>query len=267
MKNCGLVADVGGTNVRFALVDLDHPRRVALQAPRKLVSRAYGSIVDAAKAYLCGVNAEVSLAAAVFAVAGRSTTRNPAHKPSMALHGRGFAGRPGCGQVHLLNDYEAIAFAVPSLGPGDLLEIGAVSPKAQGAQDGQVIAIVGPGTGLGVAGYVRAPQGVFPLVTEGGHADFAPSDDVEVEILNFLRRRYEHVSAERVLSGSGLVNLHEALCAIEGVAYETRTSHEITDETRKDPGSLSARAFGRFCAIMGSVCGNVALTMGARDGC
>ncbi len=267
MKNCGLVADVGGTNVRFALVDLDHPRRVALQAPRKLVSRAYGSIVDAAKAYLCGVNAEVSLAAAVFAVAG------PVHNEEIRLTNLQWrftaadlqAGLD-VGQVHLLNDYEAIAFAVPSLGPGDLLEIGAVSPKAQGAQDGQVIAIVGPGTGLGVAGYVRAPQGVFPLVTEGGHADFAPSDDVEVEILNFLRRRYEHVSAERVLSGSGLVNLHEALCAIEGVAYETRTSHEITDETRKDPGSLSARAFGRFCAIMGSVCGNVALTMGARDG-
>jgi glucokinase len=267
MKNYGLVADVGGTNVRFALVDLDQPRRVALQAPRKLVSRAYSSILDAAKAYLSSVKADAPLSAAVFAVAG------PVHDEEIRLTNLQWrftasdlqAGLD-VGQVHLLNDYEAIAFAVPSLGSEDLLDIGAVSPKVQKAEDRQVIAIVGPGTGLGVAGYVRAPQGVFPLVTEGGHADFAPCDDVEIEILNFLRRRYAHVSAERVLSGSGLVNLHEALSAIEGVAYDPRSSHEITDAAQKDPGSLSARAVGRFCAIMGSVCGNVALTMGARDG-
>ncbi len=170
------------------------------------------------------------------------------------------------GQVHLLNDYEAIAYAVPSLGPDDLMDIGAFPKKAGNANQNQVIGIVGPGTGLGVAGYQRTPEGIFPLVTEGGHADFAPTDDVEIEILKFLRKRYDHVSAERVLSGSGLVNLHEALAAIEGVAYEARSSHEITDAAQKNPDSLEAKAFARFCAIMGSVSGNVALTMGARDG-
>jgi glucokinase len=267
MKSYGLVADVGGTNVRFALVDLSQPRRVALQAPRKLVSRDYPSILDAARAYLASVKPDAPLASGVFAVAGPVRNeeivltnlqwRFTAAELQTSLH---------IDRVHLLNDYEAIAFAVPALGPGDLLDVGPASPPVADITDRQVIAIVGPGTGLGVAGYVHTPEGIFPLVTEGGHADFAPSDDVEIEILKFLRRRYGHVSAERVLSGSGLENLYEALSGIEGATYQARSAHEITGEAQKNPRSLCGRAFDRFCSIMGSVCGDVALTMGARDG-
>jgi glucokinase len=107
---------------------------------------------------------------------------------------------------------------------------------------------------------------VVPLVTEGGHADFAPFDDVEIEILRFLQGRLDHVSVERILSWPGLVNLHEALSAIKGVAYEPLESHQITERARLAPASLCGEVFGRFCAIMGSVCGNVALVMGAREG-
>ena len=267
MKSYGLVADVGGTNVRFGLVDLSQPGRVALQTPRKLISKSYAGMLDAAQSYLTSIKPDAPLSAAVFAVAG------PVHNEEISLTNLQWRFTASdlqkglhVGQVHLLNDYEAIAYAVPSLGPDDLMDIGAFPKKAGNAGQNQVIGIVGPGTGLGVAGYQRTPEGIFPLVTEGGHADFAPTDDVEIEILKFLRKRYDHVSAERVLSGSGLVNLHEALAAIEGVTYEARSSHEITDAAQKNPDSLEAKAFARFCAIMGSVSGNVALTMGARDG-
>ncbi len=265
MKSYGLVADVGGTNVRFGLVDLSQPRRVALQMPRKLISKSYAGMLDAAQSYLTSIKPDAPLAAAVFAVAG------PVHNEEISLTNlqwRFTSSDLQAGlhieQVHLLNDYEAIAYAVPSLGADDLMDIGAFPKNARNAERKQVIGIVGPGTGLGVAGYQRTPEGIFPLVTEGGHADFAPTDDVEIEILKFLRRRYEHVSAERVLSGSGLVNLHEALSAIEGVAYEARTSHEITDEAQKNPNSLSARTFSRFTARSWDRCAAMSRSPWAR---
>jgi glucokinase len=260
----GLVADVGGTNVRFGLLDLGKPRDLSLQAPRKLVSRDYPTIIDALRAYLSAVKLDAPISAAVLDVAG------PVHNEEIVLTNLGwhFAARDLRGvlrtdRIHLINDYEAIAYAVPHLGASDLMQIGP-GTAAGGAQG--TVAIVGPGTGLGVAGCIQTSTGVVPLVTEGGHVDFAPFDDVEIEILRFLRRRLDHVSAERVLSGPGLVNLHEALSAIKGIPYEPLESHQITDRARQAPTSLCGEVFGRFCGIMGSVCGDVALVMGAREG-
>ncbi len=265
MKNCGLVADVGGTNVRFALVDLDRPHDTALQSPRKLVSRDYAGLAEAARDYLSDLKRDTAPVAAVLAVAG------PIHDGEMRLtnlHWRlstdELRAALHIDRVDLINDYEAVAYAVPRLGAGDLVDIGPALPAS--VAERQTVAIVGPGTGLGIGGCLRTAQGVFPLVTEGGHADFAPSDDVEIEILKFLRRRYAHVSAERILSGPGLVNLHEALAGIEGAACETLTAQEITACAQQDAASFSAKVFSRFCAILGSVCGDVALVMGARAG-
>jgi glucokinase len=267
MTTYGLVADVGGTNVRFGLLDLGKPGNLKLVAPRKLVSRDYPTIVDAMGAYLCGVKPNSPISAAVLDVAG------PVHNEEIVLTNLGwhFAARDlrdvlHTDRVHLINDYEAIAYAVPHLGVSDLMEIGPAGPDLGHTDTRGTVAIVGPGTGLGVAGCIRTPTGVVPLVTEGGHADFAPFDDVEVEILKFLRRRLDHVSVERILSGPGLVNLHEALSVIKGVAYERLESHQITERARQAPSSLCGEVFGRFCGIMGSVCGNVALVMGAREG-
>jgi glucokinase len=88
----------------------------------------------------------------------------------------------------------------------------------------------------------------------------------DVAILDFLHSRFDHVSAERVLSGPGLVNLHEALSHIRGAAYQQLDAHAITDLARRDPASLCRDAFDRFCRILGSFCGDVALVMGAREG-
>jgi glucokinase len=267
MTKYGLVADVGGTNVRFGLVDLGTPGNRTLLAPRKLVSRDYPTIIDAMTAYLSAVKPEAPISAAVLDVAG------PVHNDEIVLTNLGwhFAARDLRGvlhtdRIHLINDYEAIAYAVPHLDASDLMNIGSTMPVPSNTQAWGTVAIVGPGTGLGVAGCIRTPSGVVPLVTEGGHVDFAPFDEVETEILSFLRRRFDHVSAERVLSGPGLVNLHEALSLVKGVAYEPLESHQITERARQAPASLCGEVFGRFCAIMGSVCGNVALVMGAREG-
>lgn len=255
MTRCALVADAGGTNVRFALVDLD--TAVALLQPRKFASREFASLEAAARQYLDGAGAKPSLA--VLAVAG------PVRDGHVELTNLGWrvsadgVGRAlGIASVELINDFEAIALSIPHLGAADRVDIG---PAVEGEQGGAV-AVAGPGTGFGVAGLVHGAV----LVTEGGHVDFAPADDVEIRILEFLRRRFGHVSVERILSGPGLVNLHAAMAAIGTVAYEKLSPREITARAEADPASLCAAVFARFCAILGSVAGDIALTMGARGG-
>jgi glucokinase len=265
MKNPGLVADAGGTNVRFALVDLDQRTRPELVAPRKYTSRDFTSIEDAARAYLAEQKLDARPTAAVLAVAG-PVNDNAISMTNLGWHfsGRAFGEALNIGSVCLINDYEAIAYCVSSLGRADLRDVGLAKPIRAEARE--TVAIVGPGTGLGVGGYVRTAKGLVPLVTEGGHMDFAPADDVEIEILKFLRGRYGHVSAERVLSGPGLSNLHEALSAIGGTADKRLEAHEITRLALVDANSACGQALSRFCAMLGSAAGDIALVTGARHG-
>ncbi|HTT97232.1 MAG TPA: glucokinase [Rhizomicrobium sp.] len=264
MNRFGLVADAGGTNVRFALVDLD-TAAVELCSPRKYTSRNFSSIEEAAAGYLGAQKLSAPPSFAVLSVAG-PVADNAINMTNLGwrFSGDEFGKALGIAWVRLINDYEAIAHSALALKDDDLRVIGpSVSVRAGGRR---TVAIVGPGTGLGVGGYVRTSQGLVPLVTEGGHSDFAPSDDTEDQVLKFLRDKCGHVSNERILSGPGLMNLHEALSHVEGVRYEKTESHQITAQGLADRNSLYGRVLSRFCAILGSVAGNVALTMGARDG-
>lgn len=237
----GLVADIGGTNVRFARVE-----RGALAGPRKFPSREFASLADAAKAYLDGGVAD----SAVFAVAG-PVEAGRVHLTNLGweLSEDALANALGIAQVRLINDFQAIALSLPHLDASDLCTIGP-EIDAEGT-----LAIVGPGTGLGVAGFANGTV----LVAEGGHADFAPVDDVEIGILKFLQQRFGRVSLERLLSGPGLVNLYEALGGAGRLS-----AVEITARRESDP--KAGEAFARFCAILGTAAGNIALTLGARGG-
>lgn len=263
MSSWGLVADAGGTNIRLALADLDAEATPVLRAPRKFTSRNFSGIEEAAKSYLADQDAKP--VSAVISVAGpvRDDAINMTNL-GWAFSGESLGAALVIPQIRLVNDYEAIARAIPGLSSDDLRDVGPSVAVKRG--DRETVAIVGPGTGLGVGGYVRTRDSMIPLVTEGGHADFAPTDDVEIEILKSLRKKFGHVSNERVLSGPGLVNLHEALSAIEGAIPEKLDPHDITARALQGTDSLCGKALSRFCAILGSVAGNVALTFGARDG-
>jgi glucokinase len=265
MSKYGLVADAGGTNVRFALVDLDEGAELALIAPHKFTSRDFTSIEEAARAYLSEQKREVLPVAAVLSVAG-PVSDNAIHLTNLGwtFSGGQFGKALNIDSVRLINDYEAIAYSIRHLGLGDLRDIGPVKAAKAGARE--AVAIVGPGTGFGVGGYVRTSRGLTPLVTEGGHMDFAPADDLEIEILKYLRARFGHVSVERVLSGPGLSILFEAMSAVGGGAGESLEAHDITAQALRDENSFPGRVLSRFCAILGSVAGNIALVMGARDG-
>ena len=129
------------------------------------------------------------------------------------------------------------------------------------------MAILGPGTGLGVCTVVPNGLGGYVVVPgEGGHVDFSPVDDLELAILQTLMKRHSRVSAERLLSGNGLVNIHWALCQLKGVAQMEITPAQLTERALSGNDEIAREAVDVFCRVLGSVAGNLALTVGAGGG-
>ncbi|MGI9504587.1 MAG: glucokinase, partial [Geminicoccaceae bacterium] len=221
-----LVSDIGGTNARFALVD----EAGSLEGERTLQTRDFPGVVDAATAYLDGRKVD----GVVLVVAG------PVESDRIALTNCPWAfslkeTRLALGVEHLvaMNDFVAQALSIPSLAAEDCIKLG-----GGGALDDRPIAVIGPGTGLGVAGLLKLAGRFHPIASEGGHVAFAPRDQVEADILAILRERYGHVSNERLLSGPGLVNLAMALAKIGG-----------NDLTVAEPADVVARAEREACPI------------------
>jgi glucokinase len=167
----------------------------------------------------------------------------------------------GVSRLVVINDYEALALALPTLEDGELMWLGG-GPGVAAANR----AVLGPGTGLGVAGLMRIGDAWRPVVGEGGHVSLAAQDDLESDALRVLRRQFGHVSAERVLSGPGLMNLYRALCEISAIAADAIESSEITRRALAGEDRLCALAVERFLGWLGAVAGDVALTLGARGG-
>ncbi|MEO7245871.1 MAG: glucokinase, partial [Rubrivivax sp.] len=174
----------------------------------------------------------------------------------------------GLESLLLLNDFEALSLALPRLGPAQLRPT-AGPPWSQPAHG--TLAVVGPGTGLGVGGVTELPagRGWLALPGEGGHATLAPTDDFESALLAWVRRQRPHVSAERLLSGTGLPLLHAAVVAVHGgpAPATTPLDNAAAVVTQALAGDTDAgRTIDTFCALLGSFAGNVALTLGARGG-
>jgi glucokinase len=254
-----LLGDIGGTNARFALLETDGPPA----PPDAVVVEEHAGIAEAINAYL--VRRSVvprRIVAAVLAVAG------PVAENCCVLTNSGWvvdgallAQRFDLATVRVVNDFEANAWALPVLHDADVRPIGGGQ-----AVPGEPIAVIGPGTGLGMACHVPPPRGPVVIAAEGGHATIAGADAREDAILAWLRDRFGHVSAERVLSGPGLRNLHDALAAIDGVAVPPREPPEITQRGLDGTCPVCRAALDLFCALLGSVAGNLALTLGARGG-
>lgn len=160
----------------------------------------------------------------------------------------------------MLNDFEALALSLPRLGAGQLRPHGEL-PQPRGT-----LAVVGPGTGLGVGGVTHTRHGWVAISGEGGHATLAPSDDFESELLRHVRGEFPHVSAERLLSGIGLPVLHLAVAASMGVQAQALAAEVIVERGMANEDAVCSKTLDAFCALLGSFCGNVALTLGARGG-
>ncbi len=253
-----LVGDFGGTNARLALAEF------AGEIPtignvRHYHAKDFPRAADTIAAYLAETRAKPSVA--VIAAAG-PVSHGAVHFTNVgwSLTERELATM-GLARTRIINDYVAAALATQLLEAADVHQIG---PGA--ADRRRNAAVMGPGTGFGASALIIDDDGnAVPIAAEGGHASFAPNDDVEIDVLRFLMRRLGHVSIERILSGPGLCNLHKALNAIEGVIEATEDSEAITRAALAGE-RLSLRTVMRFCAIMGSVAGNLTLTYGAQGG-
>jgi glucokinase len=161
----------------------------------------------------------------------------------------------------VVNDFAANAVAVPHLSEDDVLQVGGGAPVKDAP-----IGVIGPGTGLGVSAFVPSANGGAMIAGEGGHVTMAPATPQESALLDLMRSRFDHVSAERVLSGPGLVNLYNALCELSETPAASYSAEQITNENVWNADPRTQEATSLFCAMLGTVAGNLALTFGARGG-
>jgi glucokinase len=253
-----LVGDIGATNARFGLVS---PQGVQLHT-RTLPVDDYPTIFDAMIAYVGERGGLPMPRQGAIAIASAIT----GDRVAMTNHPWSFSisalrAQLGFDRLEVLNDFTALALALPNLKPEDRLTVGG-GVAAQGTPLG----VLGPGSGLGVSGMIPSGTGWIALAGEGGHATMAPTTDRESAVLERLRRLFDHISAERVLSGPGLVNLYNALASLDGIPSRGYTPAQITDPDLGAADALCAEATALFCAMLGTMAGNLALTLGARGG-
>ncbi|WP_199104232.1 glucokinase [Aquitalea sp. ASV11] len=252
-----LLADIGGTNARFALETAPGVLEDILVLP----CASHPTLEAAMRSYL----AEVGTRAVAHAAIGIA---NPVTDDwvQMTNHHWAFsieATRQALGLTSLIviNDFTALALSLPHLPRQELVQVGGGE-----AISGSPLALIGPGTGLGVSALLPYPGGYMPLAGEGGHVSFAPFDEREAAIWRYARDRHGHVSAERLLSGPGLVLIYHALAALAGEPGQDLSAADITTRGLSGDCPRCRETLDAFCAMLGTAAANLALTLGARGG-
>jgi len=275
-----LVADIGGTNARFGLID-----DTGIHDSRIFRCADFPSLEAAAEAYLKAAQPNPRPTRGAFAIAAPvtgdhvfMTNRGWSFSVSQVRAVLGLEKLVavndftavalsvprltlGLEKLVAVNDFTAVALSVPRLTQADRRQIGEGEPVP-----GAVVGVIGPGSGLGVSGLVPGANGWTALAAEGGHVTMAPISDRESAVLAQLRKAHDHVSAERLLSGPGLVNLYTALCILDNREPETLTPAQVHDSALAGTNPHCVEAVEMFCAMLGTVAGNLALTLGARGG-
>lgn len=256
-----LLADIGGTNARFAWQGRPGAE---IEGVETLACADYASLHDALAAYLsrCG-RAPVRACAIAIAnpVVGDQVTMTN-HHWSFSI--RDLKSRCGFERLLVLNDFTALALALPALRADETAQVGGGTP-----QSGSAIGLIGPGTGLGVSGLVPDGRGGWlPIQGEGGHATLAGTTLRERAVLERIGARLGHVSAERAVCGQGLLNILRALAELDGApaAADITTSADVTERALAGRDARCVEALALFCAYLGIAAGNLALTLGARGG-
>ncbi|MGA7965109.1 MAG: glucokinase [Gammaproteobacteria bacterium] len=253
-----LIGDIGGTNTRLALVD-EGMCWTHMQTWR---NEEFDALEEIVETYLDKQGGRPE--AAAFAVAG------PVRGGKVRLTNRGWtidadqlAKRFSLEHCRVVNDFSAVALGIPALAGDDLEQAG-----GDRAEPDAPVAILGPGTGLGVGGIVPGAdgRGGRVLVTEGGHANLAAADERQAAIIERMRRRFGHVSAERAISGQGLENLYRALGEIEGKDIGASDAAAIGKAALGGGDAIAAEALSQFFRFLGAVAGDLALSYGAFGG-
>ncbi|MYN08981.1 glucokinase [Pseudoduganella aquatica] len=262
-----LLADVGGTNARFAL----EVAPGSIQQINVLACADYPSLADALRAYLALPGVKAVAGAGI--VHGAIAIANPVTGDfvRMTNHHWEFsieALRAACGfeVLVVVNDFTALASSLPFLSDEQKRQVGGGT-----AQAGAPLGLIGAGTGLGVSGLIPSKcagkdGGWTALLSEGGHVSFSPANPTEVAILQYAWTEFDHVSAERFMSGVGIELIYRALCAHRGVAREDIAVPEIVRRALDGESALCDEVVETFCCMLGTVAGNLGVTLGAQGG-
>jgi glucokinase len=258
-----LVADIGGSNARFGWVaDADH----TITQVHTLAVNQFATPIAASENYLARVQAQLGTAyqaprCAAFAVA------TAAGQDQINFTNSHWGFSKAHVQVALqlerflvINDFEALALSLPRLHAGQIRAHDKL-PEHHGT-----LAVVGPGTGLGVGSVIETRHGWIAIPGEGGHASLAATDEFESAVLSRVRQEFSHVSAERLLSGIGLPVLYRAVAHTMGAAVEDLSTEMIVERGLQNQDTACRQTLDSFCALLGSFCGSIALTVGARSG-
>lgn len=255
-----IVADIGGTNARFALVtgktDLYSFEHIQI-----LKGADFATFEDALSAYLATLG-DIKPAAMCAAIAGPVTgDQIKMTNLSWAFSCEQVAKQFGFKAFVAMNDFAAVAAGVPLMTPEHL-----VTFKGGEVQEGGNKAVFGPGTGLGVAGVINHKGQWLPNPCEGGHINIAPSSAFEADVIKAAIAHHGHVSAESFISGPGLVNLYNAICEVEGREKAALEPKDVTAKALDGSDSTCVTTLNTFCSLLGSFAGNLALTYGATGG-
>jgi|SRR5574344_421347 glucokinase len=259
MAKFALVGDVGGTNARLALCDMDTG---AISETTVYSALEHGSLEDVVKLFFAA-HKDAVIKNACIAIACPIT----GDKVSMTNNPWTFSiaemkANLGLDVLDIINDFTGVSMAIPALAPTDLVQFG-----GEEVQKGKPIAIYGAGTGLGVAHLFNFNDTWYSVPGEGGHVDFAPNSEEEDDLLEVLREEVGHVSCERLLSGMGLVNIYRAIVLSDDRDPEDLEPKDVTERAlREDPDTDCHRALSLFCVMMGRFGGNLALNIGAFGG-
>lgn len=253
-----LMADIGATTTRCALLD-DKGNEVAAETFENAdftgvegVLRVY---LDHRRASDRPQRAALAIAAPIVGDGVQMTNIGWRFSQLELMHALDLK------RLHVVNDFEAIAWSLPQLRSGDAAQIGGGASVLR-----TTMAALGPGSGLGVSGLVPAADGWAALTGEGGHVAMAATTREEQDVIALLRERFDgHCSAERVLSGPGLVNLYVALAQLAGRGQPTVNPEDVTN-LAKQGEPLARKTLAMFFAMLGTVAANLAVTMGARGG-
>lgn len=263
LKPWNLVADIGGTNARFAVADCASDDMTLLLG---LAVSDYRYMTEALKAFLRHVAAEggwqVCPQMACFAVAsaeeGAVIRFTNSH---WRLDRQAISAALGGIDVIVINDFTAVGYGIVDLTASDYLQLSGDAPLAN-----QPIVVLGPGTGLGVCSIVPTETGYHVLESEGGHIAFAPSNVEEIAVLEYLLKRFPRVSIERLLSGPGIENIYHALSYLQTGRVKSLGAVQIAAAATQKLDPIAERALSLFCRVLGAVAGDLVLSIGARGG-
>lgn len=252
-----VVVDLGGTNIRLATCELDTGE---LSQLKEYICADFATIEQALEAYFSILPKQVKhlcIAIACPVESDQITMTNL----SWAFSQRTLKEHLNLTSLYVINDYTAISLAVPFLSAQDKVQIGAGTAKKNGTT-----AVFGPGTGLGVSHIIKPADKWISLDGEAGHVSFTPNTREQGDILFLLQTQFGHVSAERILSGQGLVNLYQSLCTLSQKKSQFELPEQVTKAGLNYSCPIAVKSLNIFCQVMGSFAGNLAMSLNCTGG-